>query len=154
MSILSEPNNVFQEKINNLFKKKSSSEVDILFNIIDLLFYNSVRSTDLCHLYKSLDLENFIKVCSIVDGREIKIPTKEEIEDLLITSLIYYDKEINGYDWQEIKEKYSEFNISSIKFSFKIKKLNEFIKSHLKNLYKELEAKNGKLPKRNKKDAK
>ena len=139
MNVLNNPQNVYQEKINNIFKRKTSSETEIIFKTVDLLFYNSIKSTDLFQLYKALDLESFIKVCSIIDGREIRLPKKAEIEELFLTALLYHDRDVKKMEWTDIKKKYPEMDISSIKYSFKIKKLNEFVERMINQLFKDYE---------------
>jgi len=133
-----EPTNPFLFQIKEVFKKQSSSNSELIFEILNLLIFQDSKNRDTVLLYKSLELKEFIKVCSLLDGRTIKLPTKQQIEDNLLTSLLYYEKEILHNDWPSIKKKYPQFEISSIKYSLQIKKLDEFILLRVADLFKHL----------------
>lgn len=137
-----EPTNPFLLQIKEVFKKQSNSNSELIFEILNLLIFQDSKNRDSVLIYKSLELKEFIKICSLLDGRVIKLPTKQQIEDNLLTSLLYYEKEILHNDWPTIKKKYPQFEISSIKYSLQIKKLDEFILLRISDLFKQISKEN------------
>lgn len=118
-------------RIKEIFGKKGSGDMDSVWKIVDLLLYEGTKSSDLLELYRILEFKDFVNVVALVDGREIRIPSKQQIEDILITALVYYEKELNGKSWKEIKREYPELPINSMKISYKIRNLNDFIRQRL-----------------------
>ncbi len=138
MSKIIETTNPFSYQIKELFKKKKSREIDLIWSIVELLIYEGAKSSDLLDIYHLLDFKEFVKLIALIDGREIRLPTKKDIEENLLTALIHYDRTVLGLSWDEVKAKYPELEISSIKYSLKIKKLNEFLQLRISEMMREL----------------
>jgi hypothetical protein len=133
-----EASNFHQETIKEYFKKHEyNKNIDAIFKIVDLLLYEGMRSTDAFYLYKMLGLKDFSRIINILDGKELKLPSKKDFEDNLLCALFYYEREINHLSWTDIKKKYPEIQIKSIKHAYKIKSLNSFIHNKImEQLYK------------------
>jgi len=139
--IFNTPKEVFEEQINDIFGSSSIDNSTLLIKILNLSMYSSLKNKDVINLYNELDFDNFITVLALFEGRTLAFPTKEEIKEALITSLVYYYREIKNYSWEEIKEIFP-FEFSSISYSMKSKKLNDFIKTGIQKIIKE-EGNNG-----------
>lgn len=128
------------QKINDLFKRKTSGEMDIIWEVVNLLIYKNSTSSDVAYLYELLGLDAFVTLVSFLDGKTIKLPTKKEMEESLVTALLYYDRKILGSEWEQIKNKYPELNIKAIKYALQIKKLDEFLQLRVYELLKKIPA--------------
>lgn len=137
-----EASNFYQETIKEYFKKHEyNKNIDIIFKIVDLLLYEGMRSTDAFYLYKMLGLKDFSRIINILDGKELKLPSKKDFEDNLLCALFYYEREINHLSWTDIKKKYPEIQIKSIKHAYKIKSLNSFIHNKIMEQLNKIEDK-------------
>lgn len=132
--ILKDPELVWQKKINDLFKSKSKGEIDIFFKAINLILSISVKNKDMLEIYKILGLDNFIKLINFFDGKTLKIFSQKEFKESFMLSLYYYMREIEKKSWAEIKEECS-FEVQTIKYGIRLKKLNEYIKEQLDELF-------------------
>jgi|SRR5208282_1323854 len=130
--------NPYSFQIKELFKKKKSNEIDLIWKVVELLIYEGTKSTDLLDIYHLLAFKDFVKLVSLIDGREVRLPSAKDIEENLLTALIYYDRTILNLSWDQVKSKYPEIEISSIKYSLKIKKLTEFIQLRINEMMREL----------------
>jgi hypothetical protein len=119
--------NVYEQQMESFFKRKVPNEMEYIFSIAELFIYKNMGTSDLFEVYKLLGMEDFSKLVNLVDGREIRLPKKEELEDAFMSALLYFEKEINGKSWKEIKKMYPEIDISSIKYSLQIKNLDNFL---------------------------
>lgn len=126
---------VFEYKIDEILEGMKETEIDIILKIFSLIFYNSQNNTDILELYKLLDLENFVKVISLYDGRTVKFPERETMKNNLLLSLLYYYREIENKSWDKIKDEFP-FEISPISYGIQIKNLNNFIKQKLFEIIK------------------
>lgn len=123
------PSEVFEAQLNDIFSSSDEKHSSVL-KALSLLIHSSTHNTDFVDLYNLLGLENFVSVISLFENRTIKFPSKEEVKELILTSLLYYYREIQNLGWNEIKEKVP-FEFSSISYSIKIKKFNEYIREKL-----------------------
>lgn len=140
------PEDVFEYKIDEILEDMEETEIDIVLKIFSLIFYSTQNNTDILELYRLLDLDSFVKVVSLFDGRTVKFPPREILKNHLLLSLLYYYREVEGKDWEKIKEEFP-FAINSISFGIQIKNLNNFIKQKLSEIFrrvkKQLEKKRG-----------
>lgn len=128
--------NLWEYKIKSVFKKevKMYDSEKMLWNIITLLLYSSTKDKLLIDIYNFFEDKNdFVKFISLVNGRTLKIPTKKEMEDALLTAVFYYEKIINGKSWKEIQDDL-DFDISPIKYGIRVKNLNSWILQKLQEL--------------------
>lgn len=132
------PTEVFEKQLDELFSRKSDSEIDTIFRIVSLVINNDYsNNTDLRDLYRVIDLESFVKVVSIFENRSVKFPSKNSVKESLMLALCYYYKEIEGWSWEQIKNSLP-FDISSISYGIRIKSLDRFLINKINELVEEL----------------
>ena len=134
--LFDENSSVFEQQLKDIFKPTENKEQTSLFSILALVFYHNSKITDLHDVYKLLGLENFIKLISLLDGRNVRFPTSTELKDAIILALCFYYKEIENKDWQEIHE-LVPYSFNSISISYKIKSLNAAMRQELKTFLQE-----------------
>jgi len=129
--------NVWEYRVKEYFRKKEKQHQNnsstILWEIVNLVLYESTKDRLLVDLYNVLDKENFVKVISLLDGRTFKCPTKKELEETLLLALLYYEREVEHKSWGEIQKTF-DFPVSSIKYGIRIKNLNNWIKQKIQEL--------------------
>jgi hypothetical protein len=131
-------NNITDLQLEQLFSPKKTTEMDIVLRTVELLLYENYNSTNIVEIYKLLGLENFSKLVQLFDGRTIKLPTKQELTDNLISSLVYYYRNIQNESWEEVKAHFP-FEISGIKHGIQVKHLNTFIQQKLEETLRKLD---------------
>lgn len=137
--------NVWEYRIKKTFEHKSrENSTDLLWEIITLLLYSNAKDRLLIDIYNFFeDKDQFVKFVSLVDGRTIKMPTKKDIEEALLTAVFFYEKKVNGKSWKEIQDTL-DFDISSIKYGIKVRNLNNWVSQKLNELIGHGEGKDGK----------
>lgn len=122
--------------IEHYFQKDEILDKQI-FNELTLYVYSlESKDSDLYMLAKMLDEESLQKIIAYYDGDSLKLPTREEYKNCVLTALCMWLKTFKGYSWIEIKEylEIPENNkdiLSSISIGGKINKVQD-------NLGKEL----------------
>ena len=129
--------NIWEYRVKEAFKKEgstSSNTHDILWDIVSLLLYSNTKDKILVDIFNFFEDKNdFVKFISMMDGRSLKIPTKMEIEEALLTAMFFYEKEIKGQTWKEIQESL-DFTISPIKYGIKIKNLQNWLRQKIQEI--------------------
>jgi hypothetical protein len=125
---------VFEKQMREAFKP--ADEQNPLFSAVALVFYHNAKISEIYDVYKLLDMENFVKLIHLLDGRTVHLPTSAELQESILLSLCFYYREVKGLDWDEIHDKIP-FQFSSISMSYKLKSLNSAIRSELKTLFRE-----------------
>lgn len=146
------PRTVFQKKINDMLPKESDSSPLIFENTFKLQQIYSfeknrinAKSEDsnmwqyLMTLFNELGPAEFAKVINIFKGKTITFPTEEDYQDSIITSLCYYYKEIEGLDWNQIKEKLSMGKLNTIKYGIRVQQLKGFIDEQMLRAFTKVE---------------
>ena len=90
-------------------------------------------------LFNELGPAEFAKVINIFKGKTITFPTEEDYQDSIITSLCYYYKEIEGLDWNQIKEKLSMGKLNTIKYGIRVQQLKGFIDEQMLRAFTKVE---------------
>lgn len=132
-----ESSDVFEEKIKQIFSKKKTKEIDLILQALSIVIYSTQNNTDIIEMYNLLDLNDFIKLITLFDGRVIKFPTKKQLRNSLMLAILYYYREIEGKSWDEIQKEFP-FDISSISYGIQIKNLNNFIKQKIYEILKDV----------------
>lgn len=132
---LDDSKNVWDRKIKEIFNTTENSVEgsSLLWQIVNLILYESYRSTELVELYRVLDKKQFIKMVQTLDGREFKPPTNKELQEALLTAVFYYEKEINNKSWKEIQDSMN-FEISPRKYGIKVRNLSNFLEQKIQEL--------------------
>lgn len=63
---------------------------------VSMVIYNNVHNTDIAKLYSAVDLETFLLIVNLFEGRTLEFPTKKELRDSIELALFYYYKECLG----------------------------------------------------------
>lgn len=130
--------NTWEYKIKKAFEKKEKTDsIDILWQIVSVILYHESNSTTLIEVYKLFEdkKEDFIKLISLLDGRKFIPPTKKELEEVLLLAVLYYEKEIEKKNWDQIKSEF-DFDFSSVKYGIRIKNLDNWIKQKIQEILK------------------
>ena len=126
---------VYEKQLREAFIPVSNDQHSDLFRAIALVFYHNEKISDIYDGYKLLGIENFIKLIHLFDGRTVRFPTSTELKDVIILSLCFYYREIEGLTWEEIHDRIP-FKFSSLTVSYKIKSLNSAIRAELVEIFK------------------
>ena len=131
------PKNILQEKINETL---SSGEESIISDLIELSLLQKAEKDEklLCftEMYKLLGLEKFTALVSLIDGKTITFPTKEEFKEAIILVLCYYYHVMEGRDWKEIKRILGMPDVNFVKYGIKLNKLKDFIADLIKRRFR------------------
>jgi len=125
--------NIWEKRIQSAFKNKHKLKgheniEDSLWNIVNLILYQNATGTLLNEIYDLFEnKDNFVKLITLLDGRIFKSPTKKELEETMLLSILYYEKEIEKKTWKEIEKSYS-FKIPTVKYGIRIRNLDNWIK--------------------------
>lgn len=135
--------NVWEYRIKEAFKRKEnigskSNSSKMLWQIVNLILYENSKDRVLGDLYHGMDKENFVKMISIIDGRNFHPPSKQELEETLLLALLYYEKEIEEKSWKQIQKEVG-FPFSSIKYGIRIKNLSNWIEQKIQELVRDYE---------------
>lgn len=135
--LYTEPKNMLQLKINEALE---SNEESVISDLVKLsLMKKALRNQDnlvYTEIYNLLGLEKFTELISLIDGKTITFPTKEEFKDIIVTVLCYYYRNIENKDWSEVKTLLGIKDINTIKQGIHANQfetyLNELINKRLK----------------------
>lgn len=131
------PKNILQEKINETL---SSGEESIISDLMELSLLQKAEKDEslLCftEIYKLLGLEKFTALVSLIDGKTITFPTKEEFKEAIILVLCYYYHVMEGRDWKEIKRILGMPDVNFVKYGIKLNKLKDFIADLIKRRFR------------------
>lgn len=130
--------NVWEYRIKEAFTSKSKDNQigNQLWEIINLILYENSKDRILIDLYNLLDKETFVKVISLIDGRNFQPPTKKELEESILLAILYYEKEINNKTWSEIQNEF-DFEIPTIKYGIRIRNLDSWIKQKIQEIVRQ-----------------
>lgn len=123
------PKNLLELKINEAL---GTNEESVISDLIKLsLLKKASKNQDMLvytEIYNLLGLEKFTDLISLLDGKTITFPTKEEFKDTVITILCYYYRNVQGLEWNEIKEKLGIPDINTIKQGIRSSQYESYIK--------------------------
>ena len=125
----------WEHRIKETFasKEKKDSEY-ILWHIISLLLYQDANDTTLIEVFKLFnDKSNFVKLVSLLDGRNFRAPTKRNLEEKILLAVLYYEREINNKSWEQIKKEF-DFDFSTVKYGIRIKNLDNWMKQKINEI--------------------
>ena len=127
--IYSTPKNVRQLKINEAL---GSNEEEMISDLIKLcLMKPASKNQDYLvytEIYNLLGLEKFTDLISLLDGRTVKFPTKEEFKDTILTVLCYYYRNVLNLEWPEIKDKLGIPDINTIRQGIRSSQFESYLK--------------------------
>lgn len=127
---------IIDNQIERLFSKQSPTEMDLILSILSIIFYKNNMNKDIVDLYNIVDINSFVKIINLFDGKSVKLPTKNNFKEELIFAILYYYKKVKGYEWDKIKQ-IVDFPINGIKYGIKINSLSDYIKESINKLFED-----------------
>jgi hypothetical protein len=120
---------VFQQRLRETIKTDESKK--IIEDVIRLhLFKNAEKDESLLSLievYDLLGLDKFTDLLTLLDGRTVTFPKKEDFKDTIQLAICYYYKNIEGKSWKDIKELLGDNDIPAIKYGIRMQQLQSFL---------------------------
>jgi hypothetical protein len=102
--LYSDPKTLLQQKLNQALDKGEESLISDLVKLS--LLKKSEKSIDdlvFTEIYNLLGLENFTNLISLLDGKTITFPKKDEFKEMVLVALTYYYRNLEGKKWDDIK---------------------------------------------------
>jgi len=125
----STPKNILQMKINEALGQNEEQMISDLIKLC--LMKPASKNQDYLvytEMYNLLGLEKFTDLISLLDGRTVKFPTKEEFKDTVITVLCYYYRNVLNMEWDDIKDKLGIPDINTIRQGIRSSQYEAFLK--------------------------
>ena len=123
------PSNILEQRINEALGK---GEESIISDLIKLSLMKKASKDSDCliytEIYNLLGLEKFSELVSLVDGRTLHLPTKEELRDTVITVLCYYYRNVKKMEWVDIKEKLGIQDINAVRQGIRSSQFESYLK--------------------------
>ena len=123
------PKNILEMKINEALGTDEESVVSDLIKLS--LMKKASKDQDMMvytEIYNLLGIEKFTELVSLMDGRTVQFPTKEEFKDSIVTVLCYYYRNVKGMDWEHIKELLGIPDINTIKQGIRASQYEAYIR--------------------------
>ena len=127
-------NDDFKERLKGEFTKSFLSADSFKKNsrtLIEIALYEEFGDK-IGRLYSVIgggDL--FSKIIDEFSGTQIQIPDAEEFKSCVMTSLVYYYKEVMGFSWEKVQEALPYERDVGLRYARKIKALNSKMKKRL-----------------------
>lgn len=123
------PSNILEQRINEALGK---GEESIVSDLIKLSLMKKASKDSDCliytEIYNLLGLEKFSELVSLIDGRTLHLPTKEELRDTVITVLCYYYRNVKKMEWMDIKEKLGIQDINAVRQGIRSSQFESYLK--------------------------
>ncbi len=135
--MITDEKDIWEKRLNNIFRKKEKSETEIFLSVVSMILYNNIKNEDVSRLYSCTDLDTFLKVITLFECRTITFPSKKEIRESIELALVYYYKNVMGVDsYDELKKLniMDENSFSSISIGKRLSKLSKEIVRKLDNM--------------------
>lgn len=124
----SNPKTILQQKLKENLDKQSS---DVIQDLIKLSLLKTAEkdSEELIYaeIYKLLGVDKFTELISLIDGRSVLFPSKEEFSDTVTTVLCYYYRNVENKEWDEIRDLLGEPDLNNIKYGIRAASFGKFI---------------------------
>ena len=123
------PSNILEQRINEALGK---GEESIVSDLIKLSLMKKASKDSDCliysEIYNLLGLEKFSELVSLIDGRTLHLPTKEELKDTVITVLCYYYRTVKKMEWVDLKEKLGIQDINAVRQGIRSSQFESYLK--------------------------
>lgn len=124
----SEPKTMLQQRLKETLDTKSSALVS---DLIKLSLMKLAEKDDslliYAEVYNLLGVEKFTELISLVNGRTLTLPSKEEFKDTINTVLCYYYRTVEEKDWEEIKQLLADPDLNTIKYGIRATTFANFL---------------------------
>ena len=129
------PKSLLQEKLNKALEK---GEETIVSDLVKLsLMKKAEKNSDelvFTELYNLLGLEGFSNLITLMDGRTVTFPSKEEFKDALMVVLTYYYRNLEEKSWDQIKEILGTPDINSVRLGIQASQFEKFLQKMVKQV--------------------
>jgi hypothetical protein len=123
----------WEENLKNAYYTSDSLSKDIK-TLLEIIVYVSFGEK-IGRLYKIINNnELFSKIIEEFSDCEIEFPSKDEFVESVMTAIVYYYKEILGYDWIQIQKQLGYERDMGLRYKRKIDKLGDNIKKRLNEI--------------------
>lgn len=119
--------------MNNLPVNLNGLEKQDVYSVATALLYllkDSPKHSIVSELFYILDYDNFLKLIKYYGGREIRIPSIDEITDLLKVLLVYQYRVVEEIPWREALAKAEVPASESLSMKGKVQQLAVQLDSH------------------------
>lgn len=131
--LYSNPKSLLQEKLNQVL---SEGEETLISDLVKLsLLKRAEKDTNelvFTEIYNLLGLDKFTDLLSLIDGRTITFPTKEEFKESLMIVLTYYYRTVEGKDWEEIKDLLGLQDVNTVRLGIQAGQYEKFLQKMIK----------------------
>lgn len=127
------PKSILQERLNQALDKGEETIISDLMKL-SLLKRAEKNSDELVftEMYNLLGLEGFSNLISLMDGRTVVFPSKEEFKDTLMIVLAYYYRNLEQKSWEEIKNLLGLPDINSVRLGIQSSQFEKFLQKMIK----------------------
>lgn len=130
MAMFTSPRSVFEQQLDEYFAPREETAMSHFMRAVSIVLHSGTENRDLVTLYKILPIEQFIRVVTAFNGRNLNFGSRTNLQESLMLATLYYYREIEGMSWDDIKTVMSE-EINTIGYGVKIKNLTRMMKTKL-----------------------
>ena len=125
----------WSENLKSAYNSTDSLSKDIK-TLLEIIIYVSFGEK-IGRLYKIINDDNlFSKLVEEFGENEIQFPSKDDFTESVMTAIVYYYKEILGFNWEQIQEQLPYERDIGLRYKRKIDKLGDKIKKRLQQIEK------------------
>lgn len=129
------PRNLLQERLNQVLSEGEETIISDLVKL-SLLKRGEKDSNELVfsELYNLLGLDGFTNLVSLMDGRTVTFPSRDEFQEALLVVLAYYYRTLEGKSWDSIKDILGLQDINSVKLGIQAGQYEKFLQRMIKKV--------------------
>lgn len=132
----------WESQLSNVYENKKIKNDN--FNSVLKIVIAHYFGTKLSRIYDIIDDEDkFIKLLEEFSDVEIKLPTVDEFKKLITTTLVYFYREVLGYNWETIQNLLPYERDIGLRYNRRMNSVNKEIADRLREL-KDNQLKNNK----------
>lgn len=130
------PKNLLQQRLKEALTTHTS---EVITDLIKLSLLRMAEKDEnllaFGEMYNLLGLEQFTELVSLINGKTLTFPSKDEFKDTITTVLCYYYRNVEGKEWEEIKQLLADPDLNTIKFGIRSTSYGNFLETMMKRLY-------------------
>ena len=137
------PKSLLEKRINEALGKYEETIVSDLIKLS--LLKSSERDSSLLlysEIFNLLGPDKFTALINILDGKSLKMPSKEKFKDVTLVAVCYYYKMIERKSWDEIKTILGKPDLNTIKIGIRINQLHSQLSEMMDKIIEEKADKN------------
>ncbi len=93
-------------------------------------------------IFNLLGPDKFTALINILDGKSLKMPSKEKFKDVTLVAVCYYYKMVERKSWDEIKTILGKPDLNTIKIGIRINQLHSQLSEMMDKIIEEKADKN------------